>query len=180
MLSIEMLLLGVALPSALGGTRLDFSFFSAVFLHSVVEEYESSIWQRMGATIKSFFVGLFVPGKREKPPKSWKHIRAKTQPGLSIDISGFRGAFNAIRQLAKTFRNRFLKPAMLASDSSHLFQSYVAFIHSLVAQWMIPHRDKFQITDTRIPSAKKLFYYELFVHRKQFIALGVVVEVLSS
>ncbi|KAL8433299.1 hypothetical protein ACSSS7_003983 [Eimeria intestinalis] len=136
----------------------------AFFLHSVVGEYKAGIWKQMGVAVKSFFVGLFRRNKRMKVPSSWKQVEARAHPAPRTDVRGFQGLLHTIRQLAKSFHDRFLKPAMAVHDSSPLLPSYIAFIHGLVAQWMNPYGGKFSIDDPHISKAKKLFYYSVFIH----------------
>ncbi|KAL8450187.1 hypothetical protein Emag_003341 [Eimeria magna] len=138
----------------------------AFFLHSVVGEYKAGIWKQMGVAVKSFFVGLFRRNKRMKVPNSWQQVEARASPGPRTDIRGFQGSLHTISQLAKSFHDRFLKPAMAVHDSSPFLPPYIAFIHGLVAQWMNPYGGKFSINDPQISKAKKLFYYSVFIHPK--------------
>ncbi|KAL8444496.1 hypothetical protein Emed_006193 [Eimeria media] len=138
----------------------------AFFLHSVVGEYKAGIWKQMGVAVKSFFVGLFRRNKRMKVPGSWKQVEARANPVPRTDVRGFQGSLHTISQLAKSFHDRFLKPALAVHDSSPFLPPYIAFIHGLVAQWMNPYGGKFSINDPQISKAKKLFYYSVFIHPK--------------
>lgn len=140
---------------------------AAFFLHTVVEEYKATVWKRMGTAIKSFLVGIFRKNKKMKVASSWEEIQARAQAQQRTDVAAFQGALQAIEELAKMFHKKFLMPAIAARANVPLLPAYIALIHALVAQWMTPYGEQLNLSDPRIPRAKKLFYYSIFIHRKR-------------
>lgn len=143
-----------------------FVSFAAFFLHSVVGEYKASTWKLMGAAIRSFFSGLFFKNRRMKTPVTWAHVLLHAQSQQRSNAAAFQGALHTIKELAKMFHKRFLRTAIDALDTSPFMPAYIAFIQALVAQWMNPHKKILKLNDPSIPRAKKIFYYNVFAHRK--------------
>lgn len=140
--------------------------FAAFFLHTVAEEFQTNIFKRMGAAVKSFFAGMLRKNKKMKVPGSWAQIQERAEAQQTSDPAGFQGALHAITQLSSMFHKRFLQPVIDAQASSPIAPAYIAFIHGIVGQWMVPHNEKLNISDPRIPRAKKIFYYNIFSHRE--------------
>lgn len=132
-----------------------------------MEEFKRGLWGRLGASIRSFFQGLFRKHKRMNIPSTWSQMVSRAQAQQTADPKGFQGALWGIEQLADFFLSRFIRPSALQSSSSPLMPSYIAFVHALVSLWMANPRSptQFRLNDPQIPKAKKLFYYSLLLYR---------------
>ncbi|KAL8424948.1 hypothetical protein Efla_007250 [Eimeria flavescens] len=147
----------------------------ASFLHTVTEEYKASLVKQMGAAIKSFFASLFTGSGGVSLPSSWSVLQMRAMRQHRVNGKQYEGVLSVIGQLSKMFREMFLSNLYAISQPEALKALYLVF-QALVAFWMNPFNEPFDLKSQWISPAKKLFYYNTFFHPKgtSFVAAKII------
>ncbi|PFH34139.1 rhoptry neck protein RON5 [Besnoitia besnoiti] len=135
------------------------------FLHTAVEEYKMSIFEKAGAQIKSWFMGIFSKNKRRSIPRTWQEVVAATRRQPRIDLKKYQGGLLVLKNLARMFRERFLHRFHMQGQGSRIdYNTPTLLIHALVALWMDPTLSRLDLSSPHIHQAKKLFWYNVWVN----------------
>ena len=99
---------------------------------------------------------------------TWGQIKKEAE-GLQLgNTKGFQGALYATQQLGSLFIKRFITPIVQQQNASPIMPALISFIFAIVSQWAdSTQSQKFSLSNPHIPKAKKLFFYNLLLHRKQ-------------